>query len=119
LRLLLDALTSFTSYPLHAVFVVGATISLSAGLFGVGLIIKKLLRPDTILLGWSSLMASIWLLGGLTIGSIGLIGLYVSRIFAETKRRPQYIVREVQPARGTGANDRVEPSCETELSWRR
>ncbi|HEV3025519.1 MAG TPA: glycosyltransferase family 2 protein, partial [Pirellulales bacterium] len=95
LRLFLDAVTSFTSYPLHAVFAVGAAISLLAGTFGAVLVGEKLLRPDSTLLGWSSVMASIWLLGGLTIGSVGLIGLYISRIFAETKHRPPYIVREV------------------------
>jgi hypothetical protein len=48
-----------------------------------------------ILDGWVSLVLSIWLLGGLAIFSIGLVGLYVARIFIETKNRPYTITRKV------------------------
>lgn len=95
LRLLLAAVTSSTSYPLYAVFFFGSAISLASGLFGGCLVLNKLLDPGAILLGWSSVMASIWFLGGLTIGAIGVIGAYLSRIFNECKPRPPYLVRSV------------------------
>lgn len=43
--------------------------------------------------GWSSLIASIFLMGGLTITSVGIVGIYVGNIFMEVKHRPLYIVR--------------------------
>ena len=43
--------------------------------------------------GWASLIVSVWMLGGLSVASIGLLGLYIARIFIETKRRPYSIVR--------------------------
>lgn len=123
-RLLLNAVTSFTSYPLHAVFAVGALISLAAAVFTTTVVTAKLLYPDSISLGWPSLIGSIWLLGGLTIGSIGLIGLYLSRIFVECKDRPPYIVRRVYraapvaatPAESNGKPRGPLPSSESEAT---
>jgi putative glycosyltransferase len=45
--------------------------------------------------GWISVMASVWFLGGLAIFCIGVVGLYTSRIFVETKMRPYTIIRQV------------------------
>ena len=45
--------------------------------------------------GWTSVMASVWLLGGLIIAFIGVIGIYLSKVFSETKRRPYTIVRQI------------------------
>jgi len=47
------------------------------------------------LAGWPSLIVSIWLIGGLTIFCLGIIGIYLSRIFIETKQRPYTIIREI------------------------
>lgn len=49
----------------------------------------------TPLSGWTSVMASIWLLGGMIISFIGIIGIYLSKIFTETKQRPYTIVRQI------------------------
>ena len=46
------------------------------------------------LVGWSSLMVSVWALGGLQIFSIGVIGEYIGKIYMETKARPRFIVQE-------------------------
>jgi putative glycosyltransferase len=45
--------------------------------------------------GWTSVMASIWLLGGLIISFVGVVGIYLSKIFSETKQRPYTIVRQI------------------------
>jgi len=45
--------------------------------------------------GWTSIMVSIWILGGLIISFIGVIGIYLAKIFSETKQRPYVIVREI------------------------
>ena len=42
--------------------------------------------------GWTSLMISVWLLGGLMLMSIGLIGEYIGKIYEEVKQRPRYII---------------------------
>jgi putative glycosyltransferase len=48
-----------------------------------------------LLQGWASLIVSIWLLGGLTLFSLGVLGIYLAKIFVETKKRPYTIVREI------------------------
>ena len=50
---------------------------------------------DEVLSGWASLMASIWLLGGMIIAFLGIIGIYLSKIFLEVKRRPLSIIRQI------------------------
>ena len=45
-------------------------------------------------LGWSSTMCSIWLIGGIQILALGIIGEYIGKIYAEVKQRPRYIVAE-------------------------
>jgi polyisoprenyl-phosphate glycosyltransferase len=45
--------------------------------------------------GWSSLIVSIYFLGGVTIMILGIIGIYLGRIYDETKKRPLYIVRNL------------------------
>ncbi|MBP0967560.1 MAG: glycosyltransferase, partial [Oscillospiraceae bacterium] len=45
-------------------------------------------------LGWSSTMCSIWLIGGLQLLALGIIGEYIGRIYAEVKQRPRYIIAE-------------------------
>ena len=49
------------------------------------------------------MIASVWLLGGLIIAFIGVIGIYLSKIFSETKRRPYTIVRQIHGQGGKGA----------------
>jgi putative glycosyltransferase len=58
------------------------------------LILRKILF-GTLLEGWASLIVSIWLLGGITIFCLGVIGIYLSKIFIEVKQRPYTIVKEV------------------------
>ena len=94
MSLLVNSVTSFSNAPLVAIFYIGALISLFAGAVSVWLVVHWLFfsRP---LSGWTSVMASIWLLGGLVISFIGVVGIYVSKVFSETKRRPYTIVRAI------------------------
>ena len=50
---------------------------------------------DKPLTGWTSVMASIWLLGGMIIAFIGVVGIYLSKVYAETKQRPYAIIRQI------------------------
>jgi putative glycosyltransferase len=94
MALLINAVTSFSNAPLRGIFYFGALISMVAGLYTLYLLFYRLLLAQP-LSGWTSVMASIWLLGGLIISFIGIIGIYLSKIFSETKQRPYTIVREI------------------------
>jgi putative glycosyltransferase len=95
-----DGITSFSEKPLMLVFALGTGIFLISFCGGLFLIWRRL-AGHTLLSGWPSLIVSIWMLGGLAIGSIGIVGLYTARIFIETKGRPYSIVRHVHGARAT------------------
>lgn len=89
---LVNAITSFSTKPLTFIFLMGCSISFLAGIAGLYLVIRRLFF-GALLEGWASLIVSIWLLGGLTIFSLGVIGIYLSKIFIETKPRPYTIIR--------------------------
>ena len=90
---LLDAATSLSRRPLVLVFYLGFFVVLLA-MGGVAYLVYERIASG-FLPGWTSLIVSVWMLGGLTLFSIGLIGLYLSRIFIETKRRPYTVIRRV------------------------
>jgi len=90
--LLVNAITSFSNQPLIFIFYVGSIVVSVSATAGVALILRVLFF-GAFLPGWASLMVSIWFLGGLTIFSIGIVGIYLSRVFSETKDRPYTIIR--------------------------
>lgn len=94
-----DSLVSFSSVPLVVIFWLGLAISASAALFIAYLVVNRLFLA-TPLDGWTSVMASIWLLGGLIICFIGVVGLYLAKVFSEVKQRPATIVRAVHGGDG-------------------
>jgi putative glycosyltransferase len=96
IALFIDAVTSFTSYPLRIIFTSGVSIAALAILSGSALALYKLAHPEAISLGWASVVVSIWFLGGLTISFLGVIGIYLAKVFNETKGRPLYVVKAVQ-----------------------
>lgn len=84
---------SFSDRPLIFAALAGASISLGSFAVILYLIVRRL--TQNMAAGWASVIASIWLMGGLTIFFIGLVGLYVSKIFIEVKQRPYTIVRDI------------------------
>ena len=94
LSILVNSVTSFSNAPLVSIFYIGVVISLLAAFYTVYLVIQWTILAKP-LSGWTSVMASIWLLGGMNISFIGLIGIYLSKIFSETKQRPYTIVRHI------------------------
>ena len=92
--LLINAITSFSSRPLIHIFYLGLTISLFAGIAALYLVAQSLISGDY-LIGWPSVIVSIWLLGGISIFCIGVIGVYLAKVFQEVKNRPLSIVRNV------------------------
>ena len=94
-----DSLASFSAAPLTAIFFAGLVIWLGSIAIGGYVVVGKLLYPERVLSGFTSVMLSIWFLGGLVILILGILGLYISKIFQEVKRRPLYLVRAIH--RGT------------------
>ena len=94
MSLLVNSVTAFSNAPLVGIFYIGVFISIMAGVYAA-YILGHWVFFSKPLSGWTSLMASIWLLGGLIISFIGVVGIYLSKIFSETKRRPYTIVRQV------------------------
>ena len=103
LHALIESVTSFSETPLVVVFYSGIFIMLLSTALGAWLVWRRI--SGEILGGWTSTLVSIWFLGGLTVFSIGVVGLYVSRIFIETKQRPYVIVRKVYG--GAESDDRT------------
>ena len=89
-----NAVTSFSEMPLKFIFYVGFFIFLASFLFATYLIFSKIFLAYSVA-GWTSVMVSVWLLGGMIISFIGIIGIYLAKVFVETKQRPLSIVRSI------------------------
>ena len=100
-----DGITSFSVRPLRYIVLLGLLfilISIVAIIYGF----LSYLEGDTIP-GWTSLLVSIWFIGGMVTTAIGIIGEYVGKIYKEVKRRPRYFVEKVA---GIGKAGEGEPS---------
>ncbi len=91
----INAVTSFSARPLHFAFYTGALFAALSMLAALYLIAHKILNPTAIQMGYTSIILSIFFVGGLIIFFLGVIGIYISRIFNETKDRPLYLVKNV------------------------
>ena len=99
-----NAITSFSSHPLILMCYLGAVISLAALVAGVNLVLRRLFFEEY-LQGWTSLIVSVWFLGGLIVFCLGIIGIYLAKVFSETKERPYTIVRAMYDRSGTVTDD--------------
>lgn len=94
LSLALDGITSFSNRPLVCVSLLGLLISFISFLLVFFLVFNRLIFSH-IITGWTSVMVSLWFIGGLIITSIGIVGLYIGKIFIQVKNRPNTIVRNI------------------------
>ena len=88
-----DVIIAYSDKPLRLSIRVGFAISFIAFVYGVYVVIHALVHKASVA-GWSSLIASVYFLAGIVISILGIIGIYLGRTFAETKKRPLYIVRD-------------------------
>lgn len=107
---LIDSISAFSETPLVAIFYLGLVISGLSALMGAWLFIRWFFFGN-ILAGWVSVMLSVWFLGGVLIFCVGIIGIYISKIFIETKNRPYTIVRRVHAY--SGADQRLRATQDT------
>lgn len=87
-----DGITSFSAKPMRMIFGIGFILIL-LDIIVAGYVLFSYFSNNTIS-GWTSLMLSIWFLGGLILMSIGIMGEYVGKIFIEVKHRPKYAIKE-------------------------
>jgi glycosyltransferase involved in cell wall biosynthesis len=93
LSLAMNGVTSFSARPLYAIVHMGIifiVIALCIAIYVIHALITGTAAP-----GWSSLILSIWLVGGFVLVSIGIVGIYIGKIFTEVKHRPLYHIAEI------------------------
>ncbi|MBI4524928.1 MAG: glycosyltransferase family 2 protein [Deltaproteobacteria bacterium] len=93
LSLWLKMATSFSVFPLRLLSIAGACLALFSLSMMAYVIALKIADP-TIAAGWTSLMATILLLGGLQMLGLGMIGEYLGRVYLKLNRKPQFVIRE-------------------------
>jgi len=94
LAMAVEAVTSFSSKPLIYIFYLGLMFSIGSALFILSILYRKLFIGQVII-GWTSIMAVMFFIGGIIIFSLGVVGIYISKIYLEVKARPNTIVRRV------------------------
>lgn len=98
-KMFLDSVTNFSEAPLIGIFYLGLVIAAMSSLVGAWLLLRWVALGVGVA-GWLSVMMSVWFLGGIAIFCIGVIGIYLGKVFAETKNRPYTIVRKVHQIGG-------------------
>lgn len=93
LRLAMGIILSYSDKPLRLVVRIGLVFSAVAFAMVV-LSLVRYLHGDIQVAGFTSIVASIWLVGGMTIFCLGVIGLYLGRLFVDAKARPYYLIAE-------------------------
>lgn len=89
----LDGITAFSIRPIRLVMLLGAVIFGASLVALLALLVLKL--TGYTVQGWTTLMGSIWLLGGIQLLSLGVIGEYVGRVYQETKHRPRFLIDRI------------------------
>lgn len=92
LRLAADIILAFSDRPLKFATYLGLLISLISFII-IGWIVYRVLQGGFSVAGWASLMAAIFLIGGIIIFILGVLGIYVSKIFNEVKHRPLFVIQ--------------------------
>ena len=93
LNLALDGITSFSVKPLYNIIYLGIAFLIIS--FGIGIYVLHALIIGTAVPGWSSLILSIWLVGGFVLICVGITGVYIGKIYNEVKHRPLYNIQEI------------------------
>lgn len=94
LSLAFNTIISFSNKPLKLFVKFGMTISLFSFIFGI-ITVYEYLQNKIAVIGYSSLMVSIWFLSGIIITIIGIVGIYIGKIFDQSKGRKPYIIDKI------------------------
>lgn len=93
LMLWINGFTAFSVLPLRIASLLGFFFSAIGFLLGIIIVIRKILNP-AIILGYTSMMVTIFFLGGIILLALGLIGEYVGRVYIGQNQAPQYVIKE-------------------------
>lgn len=104
-----NGFTSFSVKPLRAALFSGILTAFVGFLYALWAVIKKFADPNVVI-GWSSTIAVILMIGGMILCVLGVIGEYVGRIYISLNNSPQYVIREV-----VGSCKAIEASAERNL----
>jgi putative glycosyltransferase len=88
-----DAVTSFSTVPMKLLFLAGGGLAAAATLGGVFLVVLKLAEPGLIIAGFTALAVLLLFSLGAVLAAVGLVGLYLGKVFLQTKGRPLYVIR--------------------------
>ena len=94
----MEGITSLSTKPIRYITILGFLIFLGSILMLIWSIVRWAMGETV--LGWASLICSVWAIGGLILLSLGVIGEYVGKIYLETKGRPRFIIRQVLDGEG-------------------
>lgn len=94
-ELMLQAITSFSGKPLEWLFYIGISISFFSFLFLIYLAFQKIIYQDEVQLGWTSIVAVNVLILGIISTFLGLIGIYIFKIFKQVQGRPNAIIKKI------------------------
>lgn len=94
-ELMLQAITSFSGKPLEWLFYIGISISFFSFLFLIYLAIQKIIHQDEVQLGWTSIVAINVLILGIISTFLGLMGIYIFKIFKQVQGRPNVIIKKI------------------------
>lgn len=95
LALWFNGFTAFSVKPLRLASCTGCLLATLGFAYALYLIIRKLLYPQAILLGWSSTISLLLIIGGIILLVLGIIGEYIGRIYICINRAPQYVIRDI------------------------
>lgn len=87
----LDIMLAYSDKPLRLTVKLGLTVAVTGFLFAIYTFIQYV-RNEIVVLGYASLIISIWVLTGLILATLGMVGLYIGKIFEGVKNRPIYII---------------------------
>jgi len=91
-NLALEGFTSFSTFPLRVWTYIGFTVAAISFIYGLWMIMDKLIWGNSVA-GYPSILVSILFLGGIQLIGIGVLGEYIGRIYIETKKRPRYLIK--------------------------
>lgn len=94
ISLAVNSITSFSPAPLKGIFYAGLLITILTLLFAAYLVIRKLIYPEEVFLGWTSILVSISFSLGVITLCLGIIGIYLSKIFSQVQNRPHYFIKK-------------------------
>jgi len=92
--LALGVMVSFSDKPLRLIVKIGFWMSMLSAISAV-VVVVKVFAGEVMVQGWASVMVSLWFIGGLLMVMMGVVGVYVGKVFDEAKSRPVYVVDKV------------------------